>query len=70
MNIFAQLVGLIGRGITPTQGLCLHRTTQHDTKTRTHTSTPRMGLESTIPVSERSKTACAWDRAAIGTDIL
>jgi hypothetical protein len=30
-----QLVGLLGRVIGPTQGLCLHRTTQHR-KTRTH----------------------------------
>jgi hypothetical protein len=30
-----QLVGLLGRGISPTQGLYLHRTTQHR-KTRTH----------------------------------
>jgi hypothetical protein len=35
MNIFGQLVGLLGRGISPTQGLYLHRTTQHR-KTRTH----------------------------------
>jgi hypothetical protein len=35
MNLFGQLVGLLGRGIAPTQGLYLHRTTQHR-KTRTH----------------------------------
>jgi hypothetical protein len=34
MNLFGQLVGLLGRGIGPTQGLYLHRTTQHR-KTRT-----------------------------------
>jgi hypothetical protein len=35
MNLFGQLAGLLGRGISPTQGLYLHRTTQHR-KTRTH----------------------------------
>jgi hypothetical protein len=29
MNLFGQLVGLIERGISPTQGLYLCRTTQH-----------------------------------------
>jgi hypothetical protein len=35
MNLYGQLVGLLGRGISPTQGLYLHRTKQHR-KTRTH----------------------------------
>jgi len=35
MNLFGQLVGLLERGISPTQSLYLHRTTQHR-KTRTH----------------------------------
>jgi hypothetical protein len=35
MNLFVHLVGLLGRGIGPTQGLYLHRITQHR-KTRTH----------------------------------
>jgi hypothetical protein len=35
MNLFGQLVGLLGRGISPTQGLYLHRITKHR-KTRTH----------------------------------
>jgi hypothetical protein len=35
MNLFGQLVGLLGRGIGQTQGFYLHRTTQH-TKTGTH----------------------------------
>jgi hypothetical protein len=35
MNLFGKMVGLLGRGIGPTQGLYLHRTTQHR-KTRTH----------------------------------
>jgi len=39
MNLFGHLVGLLGRGINPTQGLYLHRTTQHR-KTRTHIHAP------------------------------
>jgi hypothetical protein len=39
MNLFGQLVGLLGRGISPTQGLYLHRTTQHRKK-RTHIHDP------------------------------
>jgi hypothetical protein len=35
MNPFGQSIGLLGGGIGPTQGLYLHRTTQHR-KTRTH----------------------------------
>jgi hypothetical protein len=35
MYLFGQLVGLLGGGISPTQGLYLNRTTQHR-KTRTH----------------------------------
>jgi hypothetical protein len=34
-GIYEHLVRLLGRGISPTQGLYLHRTTQHR-KTRTH----------------------------------
>jgi len=39
MNVFGHLVGLLGRGISPTQGLYLYRTTQHR-KTRTHIQAP------------------------------
>jgi hypothetical protein len=39
MDPFGHLVGLFGRGIIPTQGLYLHRTTQHR-KTRTHIHAP------------------------------
>jgi hypothetical protein len=35
MNLFGQLVGLLGWGIGPTQGLYLRRTTRHR-KTRTY----------------------------------
>jgi hypothetical protein len=61
-----QLVGLLGRGIGPTQGLYLH-TGQHNTEKRRHTSIPPVGFEPTIPVFERPKTVCASDRSAIGT---
>jgi hypothetical protein len=38
-NLFRQLVGLLGRGIGPTQGLYLDRTTQHrETRTHIHAS--------------------------------
>jgi len=68
MNLFRQLVGLLGRGICPTQGLYLH-TGQHETEKRGHTSMPRVGFEPTIPVLERSKTVRVSDRAAIGTGV-
>jgi len=47
------LVGLLGRGISPAQGLYLHRTTQHR-KTLTK-SIPRAGFEPAIPMFERLK---------------
>jgi hypothetical protein len=39
MDPFGHLVGLLGRGISPTQGLYLHRTTQYR-KSRTHVHAP------------------------------
>jgi hypothetical protein len=39
MNLFEHLVGLLGLGISSTQGHYLHRTTQHR-KTRTHIHAP------------------------------
>jgi hypothetical protein len=39
VNLFGHLLGLLGRGISPTQGLYLHRTTQHrKTRTNIHAS--------------------------------
>jgi len=38
-----QLVGPLGREISPTQGLYLH-TGQHNTEKRGHTSMPRKGI--------------------------
>jgi hypothetical protein len=50
-----QSVGLLGRGISPSQGRYL---------TQTQTAMPRVGFEPTIPVFERAKTFHALDRAA------
>jgi hypothetical protein len=47
-----------------TMPVLTHRTTQTQNK-RTHTAMPWEGFESTIPVSERSKTVHSLDRAAI-----
>jgi hypothetical protein len=58
--IRTQLEGLLGRGISPSQGRYLH-TEQHKQNKSTETS---MGLEPTIPVFERAKTVYASDRAA------
>jgi hypothetical protein len=62
------LVGLLGWGISPTQGLYRHRTTQHNTKTRRHTSMLRAGFEPAISMFKRSYTVPASDRSAIETD--
>jgi hypothetical protein len=61
MNLFKHLVGLLGRGIGPTQGLYIH-TGQHNTEKRGHTSMPRVGFEPTIPVLERPKIVGVSDR--------
>jgi hypothetical protein len=65
MNVFGYLVGLLGRGIGPTQRS--NYTGQHNTETRGHTSMPRAGFEPSIPVFERPKTLRASDGAATGT---
>jgi len=51
MNIFGHLVGLLGRGISPTEGLYLH-TGQHNTERLGRTSVHRAGFELAIPVFE------------------
>jgi hypothetical protein len=68
--IYTQSVGLLGRGISPSQGRYLHRTTQTQNK-RTQTSMFRVWFEPTIPVLERAKTVHAVDCTAtvIGTDM-
>jgi hypothetical protein len=47
MNLFWHLVGLLRRGVSPTQGLDLHRTTQH-IKTQTHIHAPS-GIRTRYP---------------------
>jgi hypothetical protein len=61
--ILGRSVGLLGRGISPSQGRYLHRTTQTQNKRR-QISMPWVGFEPTIPVLERAKTVRALDRAA------
>jgi hypothetical protein len=60
---FIQSVGLLGRGISPSQGRFLH-TGQRKQNKRTHTSIPQVGIEPTISVLERAKTVHVLDRAA------
>jgi hypothetical protein len=59
--ILRQSVGLLGLGISPSQGRYIRRTTQRQ---NTQTYMPWMGFEHTIPVFERGKTIHALDRAA------
>jgi hypothetical protein len=59
--IYTQSVGLLGRGISPSQGRYLH-TEQHKQNKSTQTSILRVGFEPTIPVFERAKTVHALDR--------
>jgi hypothetical protein len=61
--IYTQSVGLLGRGISPSQGRYLRRTTQAQNK-RTQASMPLVGFEPTIPVFERGKMVHALDRTA------
>jgi hypothetical protein len=59
-----QSVGLLGRGISPTQGRYLHRTTQTQNKRR-QTSLLWVGFEPTIPAFEQEKTFHALDRVVM-----
>jgi hypothetical protein len=63
---FTEMVGLLGQGISPSQGRYLH-TGQHKQNKRTETSIPQVGFEPTIPVFERAKTVHALDRSATVT---
>jgi hypothetical protein len=47
LGLFRHMVGLLGRVISPSQGLYLHRTTQ--------TSVPWAGFEPTIPATNRPR---------------
>jgi hypothetical protein len=65
---FGHLVGFLGWGISPTQGVYLHRTTQHR-KTRTHIHAPS-GIRTRDPsvraveVSTCLRPPGHWDRLA------
>jgi hypothetical protein len=64
--IILQTVGLLGRVISSSQGLCLN-TGQHKHRINAYThqtSVLWVGFEPTIPASERAKTVHALDRAA------
>jgi hypothetical protein len=60
---YTQSVGLLGRGISPSQGRYLY-TEQHEQNKRTQIPMPRVRFETTNPVSQRAKTVHALDRAA------
>jgi hypothetical protein len=66
--IYIQSVGLLGRGISPSQGRYLH-TGQHKHRINTLTYIPRVGFEPTIPVFEREKTVHTSDHAATMIDV-
>jgi hypothetical protein len=53
--IRTQSVGLLGQGISPSQGRYVHKTTQTQNK-RAQTFTPRLGFELMIPIFEQEKT--------------
>jgi hypothetical protein len=65
--ILIQSTGFLGRGIGPSQGRYIHRTTQTQNK-RTQISMPWAGFEHTIPLFERAKTVHALDRATTVID--
>jgi hypothetical protein len=66
--IYTQSVGLLGRGISPSQGNYLHREQhKHRINAHRHTPMPRVGFEPTILVFERAKTVHALARAATVT---
>jgi hypothetical protein len=63
LDLFTQKIGLLGRGISPSQGRYLH-TEQHKQNKRTQTCMSQVGFEPTIPVFENAKTVHTSDRAA------
>jgi hypothetical protein len=59
-----QLVGLLSREISPSQGLYLHTINKNPEKTQAiYTSMPRAGFEPMIPALEGEKTVHALDCA-------
>jgi hypothetical protein len=66
LELFRHTVGLLGRVISPSQGLYLHRTTQHrKTRTNIHALS---GIRTHDPSNQPAKTH-ASDRTATVTDI-
>jgi hypothetical protein len=61
---YRQLVGFLGRVISPSQGRYLHRTTQTQNK-RIQTSMPLAGFDPTIPVFKRAKSFDAYRAATV-----
>jgi hypothetical protein len=68
-NHFSQTVGLLGRGISPSQGRYLNKGQhKHRINVNTHeASMPWVGFEPTIPASKRAKTVHALYGAATVT---
>jgi hypothetical protein len=66
-SCYTQSVGLLGRGISPSEGRYRH-TTQNK---HTDTPTPRVGFEPTVPVFEQANTVHAFGRldTAMGTNL-
>jgi hypothetical protein len=70
-NHYSQTIGLLGRVISPSQGLYLN-TGQHKHRINAYThrtSMPWVAFEPTIPTSERAKTVDTLDGAATVTDL-
>jgi len=61
------LVGLLVRGIGPSQDLSWHRTAQY--RKNEHTAMPRTEFEPAVPLLKRSKIIHTLYRAATGTGI-
>jgi hypothetical protein len=67
LELFSHMVGLLGRVISPSQGLYLHRTTKHrKTRTSIHALS---GIRTHDPSNQPAKTT-ASDRTATVTGIL
>jgi hypothetical protein len=62
LNLYTQSVGLLGRGISPSQGRYLHTEQHKQQNKRTQTSMPRVGFEPTNWGFERAKIIQALDR--------
>jgi hypothetical protein len=63
VHICTQTVGLLGPGISLSQGYYMH-TGQHKQNKHTQTFMPSEGFEPMIPAFQRAKTVHALDRAA------